>query len=99
MERNDKLQSRRDFFKKALSSALPILGIVMMAQVPTITKAVQTTGCNGCQDYCVQGCRTGCGGRCSDHCALSCSESCRGYCTGGCKNGCGNQCRLTSGHW
>lgn len=98
-QKNGKLQSRREFFKKAAKGALPILGIVMMASVPTIAEAVQPTGCSGCQDYCLQGCRTGCGGKCKDHCASSCSESCIGACRGGCKNGCGNQCRLNSGHW
>ena len=89
------LQNRREFFKNAAKKALPIIGAIALASSPILSQAAEKEpmGCNGCQDYCVEGCRVGCGGKCADHCAHSCSESCVGACRGGCKNGCGNYCK------
>ena len=33
-ERNEELQSRREFFKKAAKGALPILGAMVLANAP-----------------------------------------------------------------
>ena len=37
--KNEELQSRRDFFKKAAKGALPILGAIVLAGSPGILKA------------------------------------------------------------
>lgn len=91
MKRNNKMeeiQTRREFFKNAAKSALPILGVIMMVSSSQVAKAVQVTGCSGCYDYCQKGCKSGCEGKCSDHCAKSCSDrNCMFGCRGGCKNG------------
>ena len=54
-KKNEELQSRREFFKKAAKSALPILGAIVLAGAPLISKAEQPMGCN-----------YGCSGACSD---------------------------------
>lgn len=95
MQQKEKdLQGRREFFKEAARKALPILGAVALMSNPVIAKAVEREpmGCNGCQDYCVEGCKTGCGGKCADHCAKSCSESCYTTCRGGCEKTCKTVC-------
>jgi hypothetical protein len=82
--KNEELQSRREFFKKAAKGALPILGAVLLAGAPAIVNAAAEprTGCYGCGD----GCHTGCKG-CLNSCSRSCTgcsscTSCKGYCTG-----------------
>ena len=40
---NEKLQTRREFFKKAAKSVLPILGAIALSHVPTILKAEPKT--------------------------------------------------------
>ena len=44
--RNEELQSRREFFKKAVKTAMPILGAVVLVNTPVIAKAEQSMGCN-----------------------------------------------------
>lgn len=38
-EKNEELQSRREFFKKAAKGALPILGAVVLASAPGLANA------------------------------------------------------------
>ncbi len=79
-----KLESRRDFFKKAAKSALPILGSIVLAN-PLIANAAKTAmGCNGsCYTGCDGGCRKTCSGSCRYHCLSTCKGGCqrtnRGY--------------------
>ena len=89
--KNEELQSRRQFFKKAAKATLPILGAIVLAQMPSLANTVNIPNDNGCT--CANNCQSGCEGRCADHCAMSCSESCKGACTGGCKGGCGTYCK------
>ena len=92
--KNEELQSRREFFKKAAKGALPILGAALIASNPIIAKAAETSlDCNG-------SCSWGCGRVCS----TGCSNSCSGYCSGGCKGSCSGSCSGTcsyssSGRW
>lgn len=76
-ERNEELQSRREFFKKAAKGALPILGAVVLANTPLLSKAAEATGCT--IDACTATCMGGCKGACS-----GCSHSCSGSCMRGC---------------
>ncbi len=73
---NEELQSRREFFKKAAKAALPVVGAVVLANLP-ITKSEAATGCYlaGCQFDCEGSCSNGCQG-CSDSCYGSCKGSC-----------------------
>ena len=76
-KRNEELQSRRDFFKKAAKGVLPILGAVVLASAPGIVKAAETP----------MGCNYGCTAVCSTSaCQGTCSGTCKFTCTGGCKN-------------
>ena len=73
-EQNKEIQSRRDFFKMAAKSALPILGAVLLANAPTIVRASNknSTYCEHCNSNCTNGCRTGCHHGCGNNCYLNC---------------------------
>ena len=71
--KNEELQSRREFFKKAAKAALPVVGAVVLASLPT-AKAEAQYG---------WGCTSACKGSCSGKCT-SCT-GCYGSCQGGCK--------------
>ncbi len=87
---NEELKSRRDFFKKAAKSALPIIGAVVLANSPIVSKAAETA--MGCGNYCSGGCYgacTGCGGGCANECVSGCKGTCRHTCAGSCGRTCG----------
>ena len=96
-KKNEELQSRREFFKKAAKGALPILGAIVLAGAPLLSKATeeQPMGCNGscsygcgtmCSTSCSGGCKGGCGGACSYSCQNTCKGSCQSSCRGGCSS-------------
>ena len=97
-KQSEEIQSRRDFFKKAAKSALPILGAVLLANAPAIVKATEAEpepmGCNycsyGCSGTC-QGCRGSCRGDCVGNCYQTCYVTCKGYCKG-CSGSCEGNC-------
>lgn len=70
--KNEELQSRREFFKKAAKGALPILAGALLVSNPTITKAANIMDCSGCNN------------RCMNSCFNTCYKSCSGKCTGTC---------------
>ncbi len=81
-KKNEELQSRREFFKKAARSALPILSAIVLASSPTILKS---------KDLPPQFCMFGCAGYCAGQCYASCLGGCMGNCigcVGYCKQGC-----------
>lgn len=91
-KKNEELQSRREFFKRAAKGALPILGAIALANAPLLTKAAESPmGCTGtCYGTCYgscKGCSTTCTGTCSRACT-GCSTTCSGTCSGSCKNTC-----------
>lgn len=92
--KNEELKSRRDFFKKAAKSALPILGAVVLSSTPLISKASETA--MGCNWDCSSSCRGGCMG-CSGSCTGGC-QGCSGGCSDGCRYGCRNGCRVYVSH-
>jgi len=66
-EKNQELQSRREFFKRAAKKALPIVGAVVLASVPLAESKAYgctgyncTNGCEGCNDTCYGSCRSTC---------------------------------------
>ena len=105
MKKNEELQSRREFFKKAAKGALPILGAVLLANAPMISQAadVSSTYCNHCNSNCVNGCRTGCHRGCGSSCYTNCQgqtskyhpsgdcATCKYYCAG-CQGQCAGTC-------
>ena len=85
-KKNEELQSRREFFKKAAKGALPILGALALSQVSSVLSAAEKMPM-GCQ----YGCTSSCYGSCSGHCNIGCSGGCTGSC-GGCRGACMSSC-------
>lgn len=81
--KNEELQSRREFFKSAAKAALPVLGAVVLGSLPINVQATET-GCNF-------GCTSSCYGSCSGKCNIGCSGGCAGSC-GGCRGACMSSC-------
>ena len=75
-KKNEELQTRREFFKKAAKGALPILGAIVLANSPLLSSA-ETIG----------SCPRSCGITCQTQCVNTCGGLCTS-CTGSCKNGC-----------
>lgn len=81
-EKNEELQSRREFFKKAAKGALPILGAIMLGS-SVLTSCdkeddddhYKPTGCNGCSGSCNNTCSGSCDESCSAACAFNCGTS------------------------
>ena len=74
-KKNEKLQSRREFFKKAAKVALPVVGAVVLSSLP-----IAEAKASGCNNNCVYTCGGGCQGTCQNMCALSCGNSCQNTC-------------------
>lgn len=91
-EKNEELQSRREFFKKVAKGALPILGAIVMAQMPELSKAMTKNDEVGCYCY---GCVGGCQGECLYTCRTSCYNTCNNTCTGNCRGTCYGTCQNT----
>lgn len=81
--KNEELQSRREFFKVAAKAALPVIGAVVLSQVPVAAHATQSS-------YCQAGyaCTGGCSGNCKGECKYGCT-SCSGGCQGSCRSSSG----------
>ena len=44
-KRNEEIQSRREFFKNAAKGTLPILGAIILSNIPIAAKASETQSC------------------------------------------------------
>ncbi len=105
--KNEEIQSRREFFKKAAKSVLPIVGAMALTSVPILGKAKSEkapTGCNyGCQNSCYGACRdscySGCKGSCDDGCQGSCKRLCQDNCYNGCQGSCKGSCNGGNSHY
>ena len=75
-KKNEELQSRREFFKKAAKAALPVVGAVVLSSLP-IAEAKAQYGCGG-----------NCKGTCVQNCVFACRSSCKGNCDGTCEYHC-----------
>lgn len=113
-KKND-IQSRRDFFKKAVKTTLPILGVFISTNIPIIVKG-NTMSSMGCDSTCTLACTvtcfgcegkcTGCTGSCTgvckgcgNACRETCTIGCQYECQGGCKSTCGNNCSKNTAGW
>ena len=76
-QKDEGLQSRREFFKNVAKGSLPILGAMMLANTPTIIQAKEAP--MGCTGTCYGSCKNGCQG-CQYTCAGTCKNSCKGTC-------------------
>lgn len=92
-KKNEGVQSRREFFKRAAKTALPILGAVLLASNPIVAKAAETPmGCMGCSNGCTATCR----GTCSSTCTGSCIDGCKSSCKTTCKYTCAGRCTASA---
>lgn len=83
--KKEELQSRREFFKKAAKAALPVVGAVVLSNLPILKAEATPMGCDyGCMSSCSSGCLYGCYLSCSGGCKSSCSGSCSGNCMNTC---------------
>ena len=87
---NNKIQSRREFFKNAAKSVLPILGCMML---PGSIMAHEIVS-----EEAPQSCNGSCYGLCNNSCRGYCSQGCTGTCSGSCKATCQSQCNASSGY-
>lgn len=91
----EELQTRREFFKKAAKSALPIVAGMILSSMPQVASAASriAMGCElGCHGGCERGCKETCKGSCEGGCNASCSASCYRTCKGGCQGTCRGCC-------
>lgn len=77
--RNEELQSRREFFKKAAKGALPVVAVLAMSSNPVVAKATEAMGCT------IDVCTATCAGTCKGTCR-GCAHSCSGTCMSGCSS-------------
>ena len=101
-KKNEELQSRREFFKRAAKGALPILGAMLLANIPNVMEAESPkmgcgSSCRGsCLGACYGGCNISCQGGCKNGCGGTCHNGCLGGCKGNCVGGCKNACTSSS---
>lgn len=99
----EELQSRREFFKQAAKKALPIIGAIVLANVPLLSHAAEKdiTGCEGCNSNCRSGCKTSCHMGCGNGCYVNCKAHTSSHGGSGCEycshlcNGCKGECNNT----
>lgn len=89
----DKIQTRREFFKGAVKTSLPILGAIMMSS-PIITQA--TNVAMNCQTGCFSVCRADCYSDCDYSCGRGCQNSCDTTCKGSCRQTCRGECKRSN---
>ncbi len=90
----EELQTRRQFFKKAASRVLPLLGAVTFGPA-MVTSMMSCDDCSDCTGACLD--------TCAGTCAEKCIETCRGSayvppvsdCNGNCQGTCGANCQST----
>lgn len=76
--KNEELQSRREFFKKAAQNVLPFLGAVALSPL--------LTSCDPDDDDGPSGCGNSCSGSCEDGCTNNCDSLCGGDCWAYCES-------------
>ena len=94
-KKNAEVQSRREFFKKAAKTALPILGVVVFG--PSVLASCDKDDYSGGGSS--SGCKS-CKSTCSAHCMSTCkfnavSSPSYSLCKGTCKGVCYQTCRGT----
>lgn len=83
-KKNEEFQSRREFFKNAAKSTLPILAVAAFG--PALLSCEKDDDDDG------DGCKKGCSGSCEGSCAGGCGGGCSGDCDDGCTADCWNGC-------
>lgn len=74
---NEELQSRREFFKNAAKSALPMFAFAAFGQtLLTSCERDDDKGSSGCGKSCSGSCEGDCAGDCDDGCWTACISAC-----------------------
>lgn len=76
-EKNEELQSRREFFKNAAKGALPILAFSVLGSSFLMS-------CEKDDDKSSSGCGKSCSGSCDGDCAGDCDDGCWTACISAC---------------
>lgn len=91
--KNERIQSRREFFKNAAKKSLPLVAAAVLASTPVLSKASESLVC---ENSCYGSCSSGCGSyNCKGYCKGTCEGTCEGQCGGctGCKGTCSGTCK------
>lgn len=73
-KQKEELQSRRDFFKKTVKGALPILGVLTLGPTFLTSCDPDDEGSTGCGSSCSGGCGDSCVSSCEVNCAFDCNH-------------------------
>jgi len=72
-QKNEEILSRREFFKKAAKTALPIFGAIVAGSILSSCEPLEgSVSCGDCTATCDGGCSGDCWRACHDECASSC---------------------------
>lgn len=88
MGKKENLQTRREFFRRTIRGALPVIAFLSYPAIISCSKDDDVALCSDCTNSCAQGCATSCINGCS---STSQSASCSG-----CSSGCSSSCKGTS---
>lgn len=80
--KNEELQSRREFFKKTAQNVLPFLGAVALS--PLLNSCDLLTNYDPDDNDKPSGCGKSCSGSCEGDCAGDCDDNCTADCWNGC---------------
>ena len=89
-EKNEELQSRREFFKNAAKGALPILAFSVLGssfltscgEDDKKSSSSSSSSSSDCGKSCKGGCDSSCSGSCDEDCTDICAFGCSGTCDG-----------------
>lgn len=81
---SEELQSRREFFKKAAKAALPVVGAVVLANLPISKLSAAIDRLDSCSSFCVISSKGDCSNFCEQICYQGCQNSYSGTYSGGC---------------
>ncbi len=94
-DKNEELQSRREFFKSAAKAALPVIGFAVLG--PSVLSSCDTEepdnggsssgGSKRCGGLCTMNCRNECEGNAA-WAPVTCNGNCKGACFRTCKTSC-----------
>lgn len=74
-QKNEEILSRREFFKKAAKTALPIFGAIVAGSILSSCEPYEgTISCSDCSGTC-----DGCSGDCWSACTAACMQTCHFY--------------------
>lgn len=96
MENKD-LKTRRDFFKQASKTVIPIMGFAVLgSNLSLFTSCSKDTSCSDCSAECASSCWDSCIGSSETTSCSECSTSCTNTCNNNCSESCSNSSNNSS---